>query len=533
MSSNNDKELNIVKLVAEMAQKNFTETLTPKTLDVIKKVEKFIRDNKLICYGGIAINNILPKRDQFYKSNEFPDYDFFSNDALNDAKALADIYSKAGIGNVEAKSGMHYGTYKVYVNFLNIADITQLDDVYYKNLQKSAKVVNGIMYCPPDFLRMSLYLELSRPKGDVSRWEKIFPRLRLLNKKFPIQSIKCKSIKNNIDSKIYDSIKNTLIDKKCIFIGGLAQKTYSKYTKHKFTNYNIFDVIGLRAKDIAEDIVKKHKDLKIKIDKIDKIGELIPEHYTITIDGNIYANIYESDACYSYNKIKIGNKTVNIGTIFTILSFYLIFLFTNEKDYDKNRILCTSHILQNIYLRNRTKNSGILKVFTIQCIGKQETLEDILIEKRNKFKELKKNSKEYDEWFLRYIPKGNSKNIKTKSKTRSKTKSKTKSKTRTKTRSKTKSKTGGSNKMDKTFYLVYMKKCKYCKEFNDSGIFEKLKDEFKDIEFQEINGPENPEFCQKYGISSYPKLMLLENGISKIYPTDDRNLTDLRNFLIN
>jgi hypothetical protein len=175
-------------------------------------------------------------------------------------------------------------------------------------------------------------------------------------------------------------------------------------------------------------------------------------------------------------------------------------------------------------LRNRTKNSGILKVFTIQCIGKQETLEDILIEKRNKFKELKKNSKEYDEWFLRYIPKGNSKNIKTKSKTR------------TKTKSKTKSKTGGSGKGDlnknKTFYFVFMQGCKYCKEFNDSGIFEKLKDEFKDIEFQEINGPENPEFCQKYGITSYPTLMILENGKSKIYK-GDRNLNDLSKFLIN
>jgi len=530
MSSNkNDKELNVVKLVAEMAQKKFTEKLTPKTLDIIRTVEKFIRDNKLICYGGIAINNILPKRDQFYKPSEFPDYDFFSNNALNDAKKLADIYSKAGFGNVEAKSGMHHGTYKVYVNFLNIADITQLDDVYYKNLQKSAKVVNGIMYCPPDFLRMSLYLELSRPKGDVSRWEKIFPRLRLLNKKFPIKNAKCKSIKNNIDRNNYEKIKNTLIDKKCIFIGGLAQKIYSKYTKNKSANYNIFDVIGLRAKDIAEDIVKKHKDLKIDIEKIDKIGELIPEHYTINIDGDIYANIYQSDACYSYNKIKIGKKTIYIGTIFTILSFYLIFLFTDNKKYDKNRILCTSNMLQNIYLRNRTKNSGILKVFTIQCEGTQETLEDILIEKRNKFKELKKKGKEYDEWFLRYAPKGNSKN---KSKTRSNTGSKTKSKTK----SKTGSKTGGSGKGDlnknKTFYFVFMQGCKYCTEFDNTGIFEKLKDEFDDINFEKINGPENPEFCQKYGITSYPTLMILENGKSKIYPTDDRNLTDLKKFLM-
>ena len=531
MSSPIDKELNIVKMVAEMAQKKYTERLTPKTLDIIRTVEKFIKDNDLICYGGIAINNILPKNDQFYKHGEFPDYDFFSNDALNHAKALADIYSKAGFGNVEAKSGMHYGTYKVYVNFLNIADITQLDDVYYNNLKKSSKVVKGIMYCPPDFLRMSLYLELSRPKGDVSRWEKIFPRLRLLNKKFPIKNSKCKSIKKNIDNKIYDDIKNTLIDQKCIFIGGLAQKIYKKYTKNKSQNYNTFDVICLKAENTADIIKKKYKD--VKIEKIDPIGELIPKHYKIMIDDTCYANIYQSDACYSYNKIKIGKKIVNIGTIFTILSFYLIFLFAGESEYDKNRILCTSYILQNIYLRNRFKNTGVLKVFTIQCEGKQETLEDILTEKRNKFKSLKKSSKEYEKWFLKYVPKGNSKNDKVLTKSKSKNKSKTggkRSKNRSKNRSKKRSKK--SNNKDKTFYLVYMEGCPYCIEFDNTGIFETLKDEFDDTKFVKIDGPKNNDFCQKYGIQSFPKLMLLEKDKHKIFPSDDRNLNDLRKFLM-
>ena len=39
----------------------------------------------------------LPLEDQFYdKSIEIPDYDFYSPDAVNDAKELADIYHKAG-----------------------------------------------------------------------------------------------------------------------------------------------------------------------------------------------------------------------------------------------------------------------------------------------------------------------------------------------------------------------------------------------------------------------------------------------------
>ena len=46
---------------------------------IINIVENFIRRKKVICYGGTAINNILPKADQFYNTEiEIPDYDFFS-----------------------------------------------------------------------------------------------------------------------------------------------------------------------------------------------------------------------------------------------------------------------------------------------------------------------------------------------------------------------------------------------------------------------------------------------------------------------
>ena len=77
-----------------------------------------------------------------------------------------------------------------------------------------------------------------------------------------------------------------------------------------------------------------------------------------------------------------------------------------------------------------------------------------------------------------------------------------------------------------------MESCPYCIEFDKTGIFETLKNEFDDMKFVKIDGPRNNDFCQKYGIQSFPKLMLLENDKHKIFPSDDRNLTDLRKFLM-
>ena len=68
---------------------------TAEIKSILKIVEDFLIKKKLMCYGGTAINNILPSYDQFYNRDaEIPDYDFYSPDALNDAKELTDIYYK-------------------------------------------------------------------------------------------------------------------------------------------------------------------------------------------------------------------------------------------------------------------------------------------------------------------------------------------------------------------------------------------------------------------------------------------------------
>ena len=124
---------------------------------------------------------------------------------MNDAKELADIYHKAGYTEVEAKAGQHYGTYKVFVNFIPVADITSIDSRLFKILLKDSVKVSGIHYSPPDFLRMLMYLELSRPDGDVSRWEKVLKRLTLLNKNYKLKGSNC----HEIDfQRSFEEIKN-------------------------------------------------------------------------------------------------------------------------------------------------------------------------------------------------------------------------------------------------------------------------------------------------------------------------------------
>ena len=116
--------------------------------------------------------------------------------------------------------------------------------------------------------------------------------------------------------------------------------------------------------------------------------------------------IYQPLACHSYNIIKDGGYDVKIATIDTMLSFWLAFLYANRPYYDKDRILCMSKYLFDVQEKNRLAQKGLLKRFSINCMGHQETIEEMRAEKAEKYNELKdkKNSREYEEWFLRYRP---------------------------------------------------------------------------------------------------------------------------------
>jgi len=420
----NKKELVILKNAVDESEKRKgrKNVSSPMVKNIMKIVEKFLKDNKFVCYGGTAINNLLPNAIQFYdKDIDMPDYDFFSPNALEDAKKLADIYYKKSFTEVEAKVGVHAGTYKVFVNFLPVADITQLDPKLYSALKKEAININGINYAPPNYLRMAAYLELSRPDGDTSRWEKVLRRLMLLNKNYPINEKKCNissfirafETPNQDTDIIYKTVKNSSIDQGLVFFGGFALYSYGKYLSKHERKHPIkqpdFDVLSLDAEKSAQTIksaLEKQGIKHVTISMKPGIGEIIAPHYEVSVDGDAVIFIYTPLACHSYNTIKINGKHVKIATIDTMLSFYLAFLYADREYYDSHRILCIAQYLFHVQSKNRLSQKGVLKRFSINCYGKQHTLDDMKVEKADKFKQLrnKKYSREYQKYFLRYIP---------------------------------------------------------------------------------------------------------------------------------
>jgi hypothetical protein len=382
-----------------------------------KVVEEFLRETRCVCYGGTAINNLLPTSKQFYNlETQVPDYDMYSPTPIQHAKMLADIYKKRGFAYVEAKSGVHLGTYKVYVDFMPMADITHMEKSLFKAVSKSAILKNGIYYADPNLLRQSMYVELSRPNGDIERWNKVLPRLASLNEEYPMSSESCK-LQQPMANPLYDFkkqnelaalIENNLIAQKVMFIGGFADALYATSMKpaKKVRTTPDYDAV-------AEDPMATAKYLKeelnrggyaAKIVKHAAVGELISEHFEIKIEKDTVAFIYGTMGCHSYNVFVRNGNEIRVATIDTLLSFYLAFLYVDRPYMNKDRVMCMSSLLFQVQRQNLFEQTGILKRFSLTCYGTQEDMADIRRKKSMMRTKLKRGTPEYERWFLDYRP---------------------------------------------------------------------------------------------------------------------------------
>ena len=380
-------------------QKKYKKDMYTKPL-YFYLIEKFISKKELICYGGTAINVYLPNDKKFYEDIDIPDYDCFSPNPIEDVKELADVLVKNNIENVEVKSAMFQGTYKIFVNFIPIVDISHLDKEVFINVHKKAIKINNLLYASPNYLRISLYQELSRPMGDVTRWDKIYKRLELLNKARPLYIPNCSiNSKDMPETEEYVNINKQIINiiktNNLVVFGDYGMSFYLKYFPKKYQKIErLIDIPYILTENI-KDVIKM---LPFKTEQNKFSYHFLNEFYQILYKGVPVLYVFITNSCQSYNEI----KGVRVASIDTIMSIYYALSFLNIKFFDIHKILSYCYLLHNV-----SSTLGACRRFNMPCIGKQQTMEDIRIMRDKKYKIYKRfNSKKiYEEYFFQYKPK--------------------------------------------------------------------------------------------------------------------------------
>jgi len=404
------KQINIIKQASELAQAkiDYASAQDDNIIRAINVVEDFLRKKHRLCYGGQAINAHLPDKYKFYDPEfSIPDYDFFTPNQNLDINIIVKDLKKAGFAEISVREGMHEGTVKVYVDYVPVADISTIDPKLYRILSKREFRINGISYLDANSLRMLMYLELSRPRGEVSRWEKVFERLSLFNEFVP--SKPCKLNRNifngGLNKQQTQFTLNFIIENKRIFAGADLLDFYDaalKYGEQK-TNWILTSKKPILffsseadtdAKKLREEFnfllkqpnnpindSKKQDKIPVTIKSYSSRGvDLIPSMKVISQGNKSLVFIIDQTACHSYFNIPIDDgKIMRIASMDTLITLYFSLGLFDSKFFDMGSMECLANKLVQTSVKAREKaNTFIFPFISIKCTGHQTSLPSLI-----------------------------------------------------------------------------------------------------------------------------------------------------------
>ena len=303
---------------------------------------------------------------------------------------IADKLFAAGIPDIQVKPGVHLGTFKVFADYTGVADVSEMSPQLFDRLWTEGYEKDGIHYVTPNFLRMSTYLELSRPEGDISRWNKVYKRMMLLNDKYPLKCIKeGEHVEEALTAERKKDVLKILKSEEIVLLGFNAVARHS--SKTRWTT----PVSFLAERKTIEKLTRGQKTNVVAADAI------LPECTEVKeSDGTIY-RFYETRACHSYHETADGIKVASIPTI---LQFYFAYVYSGVDEDTVQYILCVAQRLMELAHHAQKRRFKLLT--PTDCLGEQEDLHGMLREKTKLYSELSKNrnSTEFLTNFFSYSP---------------------------------------------------------------------------------------------------------------------------------
>lgn len=326
-------------------EKVLNRSIIKKTDDLFLIVSEFIIQNELILYGGFALNLLLPKKSKIYDDTSLNDFDCFSKNAKQMATKLSNLIANKGFKYIEVKPGIHPGTWKVFVEFISVCDITELQPDVFDHMYRLAKFEDAtiprntnFLISPITFLKKELCVELAEPATSYYRWEKLLKRFHIFMNAFPDKPTKkLKSIYdgNNADlNKLLNSMIKIAVKDETMFVGNIAidilKDSFDPNSLKSYGPDNPFiEILAIDPKDI----IQKIKSIApVTVTKIDGFTT------HLSYKDNKIMGIYDATVgCYSYCK----KGTYRIGTMFTLL--YILF-----NDYIRREMTYNEDLKHNI-----------------------------------------------------------------------------------------------------------------------------------------------------------------------------------------
>jgi hypothetical protein len=353
-----------------------------KYKSIFDEAIKYIKTRRVLLYGGMAINDLLPLKDKIYSADILPDIDVFSENGQKQASDIVKHFIKKGYDKISTSYtyALHEGTYKVYINALQVFDITTITKKSFKRLlENSVRGDSGIKVVNPQFLRLSLHMMMSQ-SHDSRRWEKVFKRLNVFYKYYPPKECTLKIASdesftklNYIPELLVKNVYKFLEDKDCVFFGIFEILEYFKNYSGKTylpSNSKIAPIQIIDEKNIidnAHEIIKYLNIPSLSISDLYTADEFIPDHVIIKYKNHPFIEIYNAPVCMTYVEY---NKR-KVASIHTIIRMYLSMVLStyNHFETENHSLECLVNILSIIQQKMSNSRKKIFKQLISECYG--------------------------------------------------------------------------------------------------------------------------------------------------------------------
>ena len=388
-----EKNIDRIKDDAEKEYKTYYEPTLKEISNVYNAIRNFIKKKQKVAYGGFAQNILLMAKnpdESFYKIiegaffnwPEVADMEFYSPTPLADIIELTEELFSLGFKHVEGKEGMHSGTYKIFVNFINYCDISYIPANIYNSMP--IIVVDGIKCAHPHFMMVDTYRVLTDPMTSYWRLDKSINRFQKILKYYPLDQSRCN---DKIDLKgspeILKYIRKKIIHRsKLVVVGFYAFDYYIKKEseKNQIKNYPYYELISTEFEKDANYIYKllTHKfGNKITTKEFSPFFSFTDRRIEYYHDGHLILKLFgNNERCIVYNYS--DKKHTHFGTynlVFMYLLFDYFYAFINRDKFNTelySGLLCKIYNAKNKYLDLHditVVDKSPFQDFTYKCYG--------------------------------------------------------------------------------------------------------------------------------------------------------------------
>jgi len=324
---------------------------------------EFLKKKNVLMYGGLAINQILPKEARFYKKYELPDIDIVCTDGVKLINSIIEHFKKDhNIQLVSAKEALHESTYKVFVEGVQLLDVTVLSKRDFLKMKKNSIQTDlGIPTVNIYYLKYSLHL-LSAQSLDAHRWGKVYERMLLMYKYYPVDlsNILWDDFYTDIPSDLSDALTSWITDNKLISFGwdkiqSLLEPKLEMNDKQPI-KYLLYD-------GNLKELVATFKWPKVKTTALYSGDGFIGQYIALTYNNERFCYIFKPQSCLSI--ITKNNKTeLTIHSLLAIL--YMMYLSSQIDE-----LLYVIGHLTKLCLKLMKKSKNLNKIYSTECYGPQ------------------------------------------------------------------------------------------------------------------------------------------------------------------